>query len=927
MFLSRRKMLQGVGIASTSLGIGNLHALSLPSLSGFVSLFDDADKPCCPEPSIIRYDAQCFTIHGRDTFIYSACCHYTRTPKPLWRDRLIKLKQAGFNTIETYVFWNYHEPVQGMADMTEFEDFVKLVHEMGLWLIVRVGPYVCAEWDAGGFPHWIIEKQFPLRSADPESIKTSQSWYDHVLPIVRENMITKGGPVILIQIENEYDYWELPSAQKMAYVTSLARMVWKAHINIPIITNWVKQSRDNTDPVMAQIIDTCDFYPRWNITREVIPALAELRRQEPTSPVGIAELQGGWFSQFGGLLSVEQNGVDAGQFNALTKTVIENAATYLSVYMGHGGTNFDWAARDLTTTYDYAAPVREAGGLWDKYYATRTVGAFLDRFGSLLARSHEAPGAAVSDNPDISVSLRVNGKSGVLFVRNDADSIGHFHLKLLDPYKAAGISLTVPREGVLSIAPRGMKMLAVQTAIPGCDICHCTAEILTFGCVGSRTYLVIYDDPGNFVEIAVRADHKPTMAGELLYQSYDPDRNTVVLGFNMELAPKYLLVGEALQIVALPYRLAARTWTINLPSGMDRQNTSPLITDCSLMRASEEGDSSAKVTVEYPPGEHDLTILTPASPRQCTLDAQPVSIQYSEALQSASIRVHTPPLPYEAVIITDGEYWVERFEPSAGEWLDIQPVALEKIGQIPYGYVKYRAEFEWHQEEKLFVDAFTNESKQVFLNGRRIAELSLADRFLAVPLAGRAKLGANLLEISYEAFGSSNFGPEMENLTGISGIRIGNEQQMTEISKLEVQRVPAAMRGREIDPQYSAGSWQWAKLGTMPEVADFLPAYTWFRTRFLIPDPREWFCPWKSTIAADRDALMFVNGRFVGFYRTVGPQDAFYLPEPWLYMDGRTQNILTVVLAYADNLTPLTQLTVSPYIEFAARRTEVAFEW
>src|SRR5437879_1869710 len=106
-----------------------------------------------PHPGILRYDSHCFTLQGQDTFLRSGAFHYCRCPRGLWRDRLLKFKRAGFNAVETYVFWNYHEPVAGRCDLSEFEAFVQEVKEMGLWLIVRPGPYISAEWDRGGFPH------------------------------------------------------------------------------------------------------------------------------------------------------------------------------------------------------------------------------------------------------------------------------------------------------------------------------------------------------------------------------------------------------------------------------------------------------------------------------------------------------------------------------------------------------------------------------------------------------------------------------------------------------------------------------------------------------------------------------------------------------------------------------------------------------
>ncbi|MCJ7502477.1 MAG: beta-galactosidase, partial [Acidobacteriia bacterium] len=268
-------------------------------------------------PLMIRYDANCFTLQGRDAFIFSAAFHYPRCPQVLWRDRLLKFQRAGFNTIETYVFWNYHEREEGRADLSEFEEFVKVVKEMGLWMIARPGPYVCAEWQRGGIPDWVAARRFPLRSRHPESLRTSQHWFDQVLPIIQRHQITTGGPIIMVQVENEYDYWPLADADKLDYLRALARLVWNAGINVPIITCWTKQARRNSDPDMARLMDTCNFYPRWNIVKEVPPALAKLRQEEPNSPVGVTELQGGWFSQFGGKLSVEQEGVNGAQLNMI----------------------------------------------------------------------------------------------------------------------------------------------------------------------------------------------------------------------------------------------------------------------------------------------------------------------------------------------------------------------------------------------------------------------------------------------------------------------------------------------------------------------------------------------------------------------------------------------------------------------------------
>lgn len=904
---------------------GTLNLFALPGGGGRVALLQD-DKPFFPHPEVIRYDAQCFTIHGQDALIYSAAFHYCRTPKELWRDRMTKLKLAGFNTIETYVFWNYHEPVEGQVDMSQLEEFVALTKELGLWMILRVGPYVCAEWDAGGFPHWLIAKQVPLRSDSPESIRSSQDWYNHVLPIVKKNMITAAGPVIMIQIENEYDYWKIPDQQKVNYITALAHMVWAADIDIPIITNWVSQVRQNKNPVMARLMDTGDFYPRWNIQKEVVPALATLRKEEPTCPIGIAELQGGWFSQYGGKLSADQDGVSAAQLNLLTKTVIESSTAFLNFYMAHGGTNFEWAARKVTTTYDYAAPISEPGGLWAKYYAARTIGCFLDKFGPALVRTGEAT-ALISSEPKVSATMRSSRNGSFLFIREEANEDEQFQLTLGNLAVGAQ-KTTIPSEGKLSINARGMNLLPVDIAIPGGHLRYTTAEVLTFGTFGERNYLVVYAEPGEAAEIALAAQKMPTVLGASDYLHFDFANKTAILGFHIELAQQMFLWDGKLQIVVLPRQLAERTWPMDLPTAVGKQSiSSPVVTDCALMAASSATQNSAAATLHYATGEHLISALLPVAPAQCLLDGKAVDFLYDAPWQTVRLRVSTPPLPLHPVVLADGEWMIERFTPTTGDWLNTPPVALENLGRIPYGYVKYRVDFEYHGEQNLSIETHTEDSKQVFLNGKHVPELSSPKMSVSVGLAQWAKTGSNTLEISYEAFGSENGNKEMSQLKGIFAIRLSTQQKSVSMNKVSLQRYPAGVSAHGLEEAHVAGGWKTGKVGESSGSGDLVPAFTWFRTSFTLSAASDWFAPWRVKIDAERDALLYINEHFIGYYQAIGPQSEFYLPEPYLHMDGTTQNLLTVIIAYSDGLQPLKELVVSPYTEFATRTTQVEFHW
>lgn len=893
-------------------------------------------------PHFIHYDSHCFTLRDKDTFIYSAAFHYSRCPQALWRDRLTKLKVAGYNTIETYVFWNYHEPEEGRADLSEFEAFIQLVQEMGFWMIARPGPYVCAEWDAGGFPHWVIAKKFPLRSDHPESIRTSQHWFSLVLPVIERYQITHSGPIIMVQLENEYDYWHgTPEAGKVAYIRALAEAAWNQGIDVPLITCWTREARENSDPVMARIMDTCNFYPRWNVLKEVPPKLQKLRAEEPATPLGITELQGGWFSQIAGKLSVDQEGVTGAQYNYLVKTALEQGVTYFSTYMAFGGTNFDWAAKNLTTTYDYASPVREPGGLWDKFYAARGIGETLQALGPVLARAQRTESGVECTNPNVTVTLREHQQSGALFVREDTNAEQRFKMKFPDPASPTRRTIQVPREGELSIGAREMKMLPVQVDIPGGALRYSTAELLASGHSLERQFLILYDEPGRLVEVGLATRHEPHIEGDTIYQYWDPEYESVVFGTRVEKSEKILTLNNHLMVVLLPRERALGSWTADFPHDLvpgpfvpRREKAPPIavpfISDAALLGETGSRKFTLSTELFYRPGEHDLLLLVPPLPDKCHVDGVPTDIQYDRHRHTARLHVSTPALPANAMPLNDVTTWTDRFDRASGKWLESPLRPLEDLGPIPYGFVKYRAEFSSSGSQgKMFIKTFDDDGKQVFVNGKLVKEASVAKNDVEAALAGIAQQGANTVEIVYELFGSYNGGEKMGNLKGIESVRIGADaQSAVAIKTWQIQPSPPPMRGRVLDPKLSTRGWKQASLASYGSGKELVPAFTWCRTEFRLPSPSEdWWMPWKLVFEADRDALLFLNGKFVGRYATAGPQTEFFLPEPYLVQEGKRPNVFTFVLACAEDAEHVRTLRVEPYQEFALNRTRIELEW
>jgi hypothetical protein len=905
-------------------------------------------------PQIIRYDSSCFTLFRKDTMIFSGAFHYPRCPKALWRDRLTKFKAAGFNTIETYAFWNYHEPEQGKSNLSDFEDFIKLVQDMGFYLIVRPGPYVCAEWERGGFPDWVAAMRFPLRSNNPESIKTSQHWYDQVLPVIQRHQITVGGPIIMVQVENEYDFSPpMPDADKREYVRALANMVWGTGISVPVITCWTKQARENSDPDMAKIMDTCNFYPRWNIVKDVVPELQKLRKEEPSSPLAITELQGGWFSQFGGELSVNQEGVNAEQLDTLTKTVLEQGVTSFSYYMGFGGTNFDWAAKTLTTTYDYAAPIREPGGLWDKYYAAHGICQFLRLHGEVLTRAQALAGGAESTNPNVSITERVNGRSAVVFVRENANAEQRYKLTFVDPNSPTKRKISTPREGELVIGPREMKMLPVQVPIPGSQLRYATAEVLAHGVNLDRHFLILYDLPERAAEISLATRAEPHVEGDTLYQYWDSEYESMVFGVRFEKTEKFLLVNDHLLVILLPRERALRSWVAEFPSKVfpyldesePKTFTAAFISDSYMFAGSGTQKNHVWAEMDYLPGPHELTVLLPNKPGKCWLDGVETEFDYEREHRATRLDVTTPPLPYRPIDLSSGQAWVEKFDTSSGHWQNAAvrdltgnivgsellsvgiARALEESGPAPYGYVKYQAQFDYTNQAKMFISTFANDALKVFINGKLVEEALKPAKSIDFELAKYAKPGANTLEIAYEAFGAENGDTALGDLKGIEFVRLGSDAKGgAPITSMRIQRFPAPMRRREVNTGFAGAVWSPATYQGSGSADQLVPAFTWCQTKFAMPGVEPaWMVPWKLTFDADRDALIYLNGKFVGRYVTIGPQKEFYLPGPYVVPNG--ENTLTFVLAYTDRSAHLRTLRIAPYEEFSARRTRVEFQW
>ncbi|TVU64011.1 beta-galactosidase [Paenarthrobacter nitroguajacolicus] len=313
---------------------------------------------------------QDFLLNDEPFRVLSGAIHYFRVHPDLWADRIHKARLMGLNTIETYVPWNEHAPVPGSFhtdDGLDLGRFLDLVAAEGMRAIVRPGPYICAEWDNGGLPAWLFsDPTVGVRSSEPGYLAAVSSYLEAVLAVVVPRQITHGGPVILLQIENEYGAF----GKDKEYLQHLVDLSKRSGVDVPLFTCDQPFGTMIEDGSLPELHKTGTFGSRAE------ERLAFLRERQPTGPLMCAEFWNGWFDNWGTHHHTTGAAASAAELDALL-----TAGASVNIYMFHGGTNFGFTngANDkgiyepTITSYDYDAPLSEDGHPTAKYFAFRDV--------------------------------------------------------------------------------------------------------------------------------------------------------------------------------------------------------------------------------------------------------------------------------------------------------------------------------------------------------------------------------------------------------------------------------------------------------------------------------------------------------------------------------------------------------------------------
>lgn len=320
--------------------------------------------------SVLTFQKDKFFKNGKEHRILSGAMHYFRIPREYWRDRLEKLRQCGFNTVETYVCWNLHEPEEGVFDFTGNLDLAAYIDEakaVGLDVYLRPGPYICAEWEFGGLPYWLHDyPRMSLRCYDEAYLEKVDIYLNKIFGIARPRMAENGGNIVMMQVENEYG----------SYGNDKKYLNWLKDRYIEYGATCLLCTSDGPSYWMLKGGAVDDILATVNFGSNPEGAFEVLKQFRADQPLMCSEFWCGWFDHWGESRHERSADDVADNYDRLLKQ-----GGNINFYMFHGGTNFGFMNganhqeeyAPTVTSYDYFAPLSEAGDMTECYYKLREV--------------------------------------------------------------------------------------------------------------------------------------------------------------------------------------------------------------------------------------------------------------------------------------------------------------------------------------------------------------------------------------------------------------------------------------------------------------------------------------------------------------------------------------------------------------------------
>ncbi|TDV55333.1 beta-galactosidase [Actinophytocola oryzae] len=894
----------------------------------------------------VTYDKYSLKVDGERILLWGGEFHYFRLPSPsLWRDVLEKIRAAGFNGVSLYFSWAYHSPAPGVYDFTGVRDVDRLLDmakELGLYVVVRPGPYINAETSGGGFPAWLKQVPGRARSSDPGYTAAYREWLGHLNPIIARHQVTRGGSVIAYNVENEYA--ANTDAQYMQDLQDTARA---AGIDVPITHNqccdasWTPTWASGLGAVQIPGVDDypqsfeCQAPDTWGTWGEGVT-----ERLTDSAPVYAAEYQAG-------SIDLNRAGYDACRENLTgpsfmkyfyKNNLVASGATMFGFYMAYGGTNWGWLGQpnDVYTSYDYGAAITEARQLTDKYAEFKRQGYFVTSVAP-LTKTDPAAGPA-SSNPALTTVARANPDTGTQFVllRHTDRAATTLDESTLDWSTPDG-RYSVP----VSLDGRDAHVLVAGYDMGGQRLAWSTSEIMTHARIGGRDVAVLYGRDGSAGSTVLRYRSKPSvrvLAGSVrssysdgeLRLDYTHHGLARVLVSGGGRPPALLLLGTDEE--------AANFWRADTSSGP------VLVRGTSLVRSARVSGSTVTLRADVA-SAGEVEVFAPA--RRLVIGSTPVPVRTTAS--GSLVGSVSGPASVRLPRLTD---WQSRAEPVVTDdrsW----PVASHATSESPfppvtrpvlyagdygadYGHVWYQGSFTaTGAETAVSLNAITGKNGvyQVWLNGRYLGWANGGTQADSEPpvnprpgpgtftLPALAPGTPAVISVLVGNMGHNDDWTADDNRfkqpRGLVGAElVGSSAPVT--WRLQGNR-PDRLRGPLNNgglhgeragwylPDASAKGWG-------RPAATVQPGVTWYRTEFDLDLPRGQDVPvgLRFDGAGEYRALIFVNGWQLGqFTANLGPQREFVLPAGVLREHGGNTVTLAVVALDEATLGPVSLVALA----------------
>ncbi|MGC8560452.1 MAG: beta-galactosidase [Phycisphaerae bacterium] len=920
--LPRRDVLKFMLLSSAA-------GLSAPGVTPSASAAELPTGRPFSHPHRVRYDGQSLFVENKPFFLYSGCFHYYRCPKPMWRARFEKIKEAGFNTVQTYVPWNMceKEPPSSLSDfshvdLTDLDDWLHMAtEEFGLYVTIRPGPYICAEWDTGCFPQWLLTHKPSgyrgewLRSDNPVFMAWSRHWYDAVCPVIARHQLTRKPVgrhgVFLFQVENEYDFTSFPLEVKRRYVESLVDGALQNGINVPLFINWgscVLQARNS---LLRRVFDTMDFYPRADVN-SVQGSIDAMRRSQPDAPLMTAELQGGWFTSVNSVPDLRTNedhygrGIGPEQINNLTLFCMQNGVTMINYYMLFGGTNFGpRPALGIATSYDYSAPIRENGGIGAKYLRVKALAAMLRDHGPEIARSQAIKVSASVEHADVSVAAR-EAPGGGLYV---------FVRKIRDGRPRSGrAKITAGRlqavEFRYSLEKFGSKILYFPPGISSAAQARWLPEKQP-----------AIRRPGGVLPSAVEITHCRTAVDPTptQWRAVKQGQSLVDLGYYLSGFNYYR---ARLSLEPLPGHVSGAA----LMARVATNDTASAMLDGHVLYNSGTGNCVFTPKSPLAPGRHDAMLvyenrghLNGGMPMEELYGIFELAFKPTEVagrmLEHWQMKHIQPPRKPASV------RWARRDVSTAG-WQQTFCRDAESATQLsPNSWAVFRhrltlttREIESHLTELMFTRI--DDKGWIFVNGKLIGTADSWSRPWTFNAAGALKPGENSIAVLVQNVG----GPG-----GLGLVKLVSANAPRPISHLdgpmEIASAPVGVEHRWNTPDFDDSSWHSHLLPQRYDASIQPHLLSWHRMEFHLPPVRpDVWLPWCLKIQAVGTGFIYLNGHNYGRFWQDGGQREYYLPECWLKPHEKGKNVIALCLRAVDKPAQILSASIVPYRIYAEPR-------